>query len=86
VRRADLLVVDSREQLAGELTDCYGPDVAARVGATIGEVLSGRHPGRTAAAQRVVVISQGLASLDVALAHQVYLLAARRGLGKRLPL
>lgn len=85
VRGADLLVVDSREQLAGELVECFGPDALGLVDATISEVLAGRHPGRTSPGQRVVVISQGLASLDVALAHQAYKLAAAAGLGSPLP-
>lgn len=85
VRRADLLVVDSREQLEGELAECFGPDVPGRVDATISEVLAGRHPGRTSPEQRIVVISQGLASLDVALAYRAYDLALAQGLGSRLP-
>jgi len=83
---ADLLVVDSREQLAGELVECYGPDAPARVSATIGEVLAGRRPGRTSPKERVLIISQGLASLDVALAARAYELAQAQGLGAELPM
>ncbi len=83
---ADLLVVDSREQLAGELVECYGPDAPSRVSATIGEVLAGRHPGRTSPKERVLIISQGLASLDVALAARAYELARAQGLGAALPM
>lgn len=73
VRASDLLLVDSREQLAKELARCYGPDVEPH--ATFAEVLAGEHPGRTHASQRVAIVSQGLASQDVALAHLAYLRA-----------
>lgn len=70
VRAADLLLVDSREQLAKELAACYGPDV--QPDATFAEVLAGAHPGRRGPAERVAIVSQGLASQDVALAHLAY--------------
>jgi ornithine cyclodeaminase/alanine dehydrogenase-like protein (mu-crystallin family) len=70
VRAADLLLVDSREQLAKELAECYGAGVEPD--ATFAEVLAGVHPGRTAAEQRIAIVSQGLASQDVALAHLAY--------------
>lgn len=75
---ADLLLVDSREQLAGELAECYGEDAPHRVDATFAEVLGGAHPGRTDAAQRVVIVSQGLASQDVALAYLAWQRASAR--------
>ena len=85
VRRADLLIVDSREQLQGELVDCFGPEAPGWVDATIGEVISGRHPGRARPEHRVVVIAQGLVSLDVALAYRAYRSAMAAGLGSPLP-
>lgn len=66
---ADLLLVDSREQLARELAECYGEGAPERVDATFAEVLGGAHPGRTGADERIVIVSQGLASQDVALAY-----------------
>lgn len=75
VRASDLLLVDSREQLAKELAGCYGPDV--QPDATFAEVLAGAHPGRTDPSQRVAIVSQGLASQDVALAQLAYLRARR---------
>lgn len=85
VRGADLVVVDSREQLRDELTDLYGSEAPGWVDATISEVMSGRHPGRSAVQDRVLVISQGLASLDIALAYRAYRLARTGGCGSPLP-
>jgi alanine dehydrogenase len=73
VRAAELLLVDSREQLAKELAESYGADVQPH--ATFAEVLAGAHPGRTDDSQRVAIVSQGLASQDVALAHLAYVRA-----------
>jgi len=72
VRAADALLVDSREQLAKELAECFGDDVAARVDATFAEVLAGEHPGRQSPDDRIVIVSQGLASQDVGLAHLAF--------------
>jgi ornithine cyclodeaminase/alanine dehydrogenase-like protein (mu-crystallin family) len=69
VEGADLLLVDSREQLRGELIACFGEDAPHRVDATFAEVLGGAHPGRTHPDQRIAIVSQGLASQDIALAH-----------------
>lgn len=69
---ADVLLVDSREQLAKELARCYGEAAAARVDATFAEVLAGGHPGRRRPEDRIVVVGQGLASQDVGLAHLAY--------------
>jgi ornithine cyclodeaminase/alanine dehydrogenase-like protein (mu-crystallin family) len=78
--RADLLLVDSREQLARELVECFGESAPEHVDATFAEVLGGAHPGRTDPAERIAVVSQGLASQDVALAHLAY----RRATGARV--
>jgi ornithine cyclodeaminase/alanine dehydrogenase-like protein (mu-crystallin family) len=75
---ADLLVVDSREQLARELAECYGASAPERVDATFAELLGGAHPGRTGPGQRVVIVSQGLASQDVALAYLAWQRACAR--------
>jgi alanine dehydrogenase len=84
--KADLLVVDSREQLHKELVEQFGPDGPGWVDATVGEVVSGQHAGRTDSSQRVLIITEGMASQDVALAHLAYQRATERGLGMPLPL
>lgn len=83
---ADLRVVDSRDQLQKELVECYGPEAPRRIDTTISDVLAERHPGRTSSGQRILVVSQGLASLDVAVANKAYHLARSRGLGAALPI
>ena len=80
--KADLFVVDSREQLRKELTELFGPDAPSWVDATVAEVVSGKHPGRTSAEQRVLIVTQGMASQDVALAHLAYQRALEKNLGQ----
>jgi ornithine cyclodeaminase/alanine dehydrogenase-like protein (mu-crystallin family) len=80
--KADLFVVDSREQLRKELIELFGPDAPGWVDATVAEVVSGKHPGRTSPTQRVLIVTQGMASQDVALAHLAYRRARNRGLGQ----
>jgi ornithine cyclodeaminase/alanine dehydrogenase-like protein (mu-crystallin family) len=71
VEKADLFVVDSREQLRKELTELFGNEAPGWIDATVAEVVSGKHPGRTSEDQRVLIVTQGMASQDVALAHLV---------------
>lgn len=82
VEKADLFVVDSREQLKKELTELFGAEAPAWIDATVAEVVSGKHPGRTSPDQRVLIITQGMASQDVALAHLAYQRALKRQLGQ----
>ena len=82
--KADLFVVDSREQLRRELTELFGETAPGWVDATVAEVIGGKHPGRTSDAQRVLIVTQGMASQDVALANLAYRRAVERKLGQRL--
>ena len=68
-KNADLFLVDSREQLRKELISYFGDEAPDWVTATVGDVFSGAHPGRTDPAQRVLIITEGMASQDIALAH-----------------
>jgi len=83
--QVDLFVVDSREQLEKELIELFGPEAPGWVDASIGEVMVGSHPGRTSPEQRVLILTQGMASQDVALAYKAYTRAVERGLGTALP-
>jgi ornithine cyclodeaminase/alanine dehydrogenase-like protein (mu-crystallin family) len=83
---SDLLIVDSREQLKKELIAEYGEEAPDWVSATVGEVVSGAHPGRTDPSQRILLITEGIASQDIALAHLVYERAAAKDIGMPLPL
>jgi alanine dehydrogenase len=84
--KADLFVVDSRAQLQKELTELFGADAPGWVDATVAEVVSGKHPGRTSADQRVLIITQGMASQDVALANLAYQRALKQKIGMELPI
>jgi alanine dehydrogenase len=84
-KKADLFVVDSREQLRKELTELFGAEAPGWVDATVADVVSGKHPGRTSPEQRVLIITQGMASQDVALAHLAYQRALKRKLGMPMP-
>ncbi len=68
-QNADLFLVDSRDQLRKELIAYYGDDAPEWVSATVGDVVSGGHPGRTDANQRALIITEGMASQDIALAY-----------------
>jgi ornithine cyclodeaminase/alanine dehydrogenase-like protein (mu-crystallin family) len=84
-KASDLLVVDSREQLRNELVAEFGDDAPDWVKATVGEIVAGKHPGRTDPTQRILLITEGIASQDIALAHLAYERAIERGLGLPLP-
>lgn len=83
---SDLLIVDSREQLRKELVSEFGEEGPDWVKATVGEIVAGVHPGRTDPSQRILLITEGIASQDIALAHLAYERAVGRGLGLPLPL
>jgi ornithine cyclodeaminase len=82
VEKADLFVVDSREQLRKELTELFGAEAPGWIDATVAEVVGGKHPGRTSPEQRVLIVTQGMASQDIALAHLVYQRALAKQLGQ----
>ena len=73
-------------QLQKELTELFGAEAPGWVDATVAEVVSGKHPGRTSEAQRVLIITQGMASQDVALANLVYQRALAQKIGMTLPI
>jgi ornithine cyclodeaminase/alanine dehydrogenase-like protein (mu-crystallin family) len=81
VKRANVVVVDSKEQAkleAGDLVPMVGwSDVVE-----LGDVLVGKAPGRTAAADLTLFKSVGLAIEDVVTAGRVYELAKQQGVGR----
>lgn len=83
--KSDLFVVDSREQLKKELVAEYGEDAPEWIDATVGEVVAGTHPGRTTEDQRVLIVTEGLASQDIAIAYLAYSRVRDRGQGLSLP-
>jgi len=51
----------------------------------LGDVVTGRSPGRVAGGEVTLFESQGIAIEDVAIAERVYRLAVERGVGATLP-
>ena len=78
IERADLLVVDSRDQSLrlGELQ--HAPEEAVRA-VELGEIVAGRHPGRTDEDQLTVCDLTGLGVQDVAAANVMMQRAAGAG-------
>ena len=88
VRRADLIVVDSVEQArieAGDLLQAEQEGVAVWGRAVeLGQIVAGRHPGRTEAEQITLFKSVGIALEDIAAAARVYQRAREAGLGQEI--
>ncbi|MSP55453.1 MAG: ornithine cyclodeaminase family protein [Myxococcales bacterium] len=85
LERADLFVVDNRDQLRKELIAEYGEGSPDWIDATVLEIVTGKHPGRTDQAQRAVLVTEGIASQDIALAYLAYQRAREAGVGLELP-
>ena len=86
LEKADLFVVDNREQLRKELVAEFGEEAPGWIDATVLEIVSGQHPGRTDPAQRIVLVTEGIASQDIALAYLAYEQARQQSLGQAIPL
>lgn len=69
IQRAIIAGVIGRGHLAGQ----------------IWEAITGRMPGRRDAREKIVVVSVGVTSQDIAIAYQLYLWAKDGGFGLRLP-
>lgn len=89
VRHADRVVVDSREVAQGESGDLlpayengllYWENVA-----DLGDVLAGRWPGRTDAAEVTLFESHGMALQDIYCGERILALARASGRGQALP-
>jgi alanine dehydrogenase len=83
------IVVDSVETAlkeAGDLLPLLEKGrLSERQMVELGDVLIGRHPGRTSPDQITVFESQGMAIQDISLAVRLEILARERGLGVELP-
>lgn len=83
------IVVDSRETAlkeAGDLLPALEKGrLAERTLVELGEVLIGRHPGRSTPDEITLFESQGMAIQDLSLAVRLEALARERGLGVELP-
>jgi alanine dehydrogenase len=89
--KAARLVVDSRDAIMGECGDVLlaikeGTIDARHASTEIGEVIAGRKPGRTSAAEITIYKSVGVAVQDVAAAALVYRKAVETNVGTEVEL
>ena len=82
VDRRESALNESAEYLVAVDEGAIGPE---HIHAELGEVLVGRHPGRTDAGQLTVFKSLGLAVEDLAAAELVVRRARERGVGTEIP-
>ncbi len=85
MRTMDLLYTDDVAQMEFYRTMGYFRDTPKVLG-DLGEVVTGRKPGRANPEQRTMSIHLGLAIEDMVTAIRIYQRAMARGLGVRLPL
>jgi len=83
------IVVDSRDTAlkeAGDLLPALEKGrLSERALVELGEVIIGRHPGRSTTSEITLFESQGMAIQDISLAVRLEALARERGLGGELP-
>ncbi len=84
-KEVDKFCTDDVPQLEYYKTLGYFHDIPP-VYAELGELVSGRRPGRERAKERTMTCNLGLALSDMATAPLVYNLAIEKGLGTQLPL
>lgn len=82
---ADKLATDDRAQMAYYRTVGYFGQTPEPY-ADLGEIVTGRAPGREAPEERIVSVNLGLAIEDVATAQIIYRRAVEMGVGVDLPL
>ena len=88
-KRMDKVVVDSwdlnmRNPVFNGMV-ASGQFSREKLHAEIQEVVTGAKSGRTHDNERILIHTCGLASQDIAIAHEIYLAARKRGLGIPLP-
>lgn len=81
----DVFTTDDRDQLEHFREIGYFARIPA-IDADLGELVAGKHPGRTAPAQRTMACNLGLALDDIAVAPLVLRAAEEEGIGTILPL
>lgn len=84
-KAADKICTDDTAQLDYYRTVGYFQQTPP-VYADLGELVTGRKPGRTNPEERIIAMNLGLALEDVVVAKEVFLRAAAKGIGRRLPL
>lgn len=89
VRRCEVIAVDSQTTALAEAGDLFPLLEKGRLHVRqlieLGDIIIGRHVGRTSSEQLSLFESQGLAIQDLALAHRVLMAAEQNNIGKQLP-
>jgi ornithine cyclodeaminase/alanine dehydrogenase-like protein (mu-crystallin family) len=85
IRAMDLFYTDDVVQMEFYRTAGYF-QTTPKVQGDLGEVVSGRKPGRGSSTQRTLAMHLGLAIEDVVTAVRIYDRAVAQGIGARLPL
>lgn len=89
VAKAAVIATDDTEQVRYEATDLAAPVEQKIIDwddvMSLGEIVAGKHPGRTSAEDITLFKSLGVAFEDVALAARAYEKAKERGIGQVLP-
>ena len=85
LQEADKLATDDRDQME------YYRDIGyfqqtPQAYADLGEILTGRKPGRESEAERIISLNLGVALDDMATASLIYHKAVAKGLGQALPM
>lgn len=90
LKRCSLIAVDAVPTALAEAGDLLPLLEKGRLHARqlveLGDIIAGKHPGRTSAEQITVFESQGMAIQDLAVALRVVAAARERGLGQELPM
>lgn len=88
VRRADVIVADSREQSkmeAGDLIYAFRDDPGRWTSVReLAEIVAGSAPGRTNPRQITLFKSNGIAIEDIVVAGRIYEVAIERGIGRQI--
>ena len=85
MREADKFCTDDVGQLEHYREAGYFQDISP-IHADLGELVTGRKPGRETEAERTMVCNLGLAPDDMATAPLIYRRALEQGIGTWLPL
>lgn len=85
LRQADKLATDDKDQMEYYRTVGYFKNTPKPY-ADLGEIVSGKKPGREKAEERTISINLGIALDDMATAILIYKKAVEQGIGTRLPL
>lgn len=85
LQQADKLATDDLQQMKYYRHEGYFRETPEPY-ADLGEIVTGKKPGRETDAERIIAVNLGIALSDMAVAIRVYKLALERGIGASLPL